>query len=187
MLPVNDLRKGDAIILDGETYLVMDAHFHRAQQRKANVRTKLKNMIKGNIIEKTFSSTESVEEADISYRKAQYLYEEGNSYIFMILDNYEQVHVDAEVLGDNKYYLLDNSEVDLQYINDEVTAVRFPIHVILGIAYTEPGFKGDTTGSTLKPAKLETGMEVNVPLFINIGDKIKVDTRDDSYVERVNK
>ena len=116
MLPVNDLRKGDAIILDGETYLVMDAHFHRAQQRKANVRTKLKNMIKGNIIEKTFSSTESVEEADISYRKAQYLYEEGNSYIFMILDNYEQVHVDAEVLGDNKYYLLDNSEVDLQYI-----------------------------------------------------------------------
>ena len=130
MLPVNDLRKGDAIILDGETYLVMDAHFHRAQQRKANVRTKLKNMIKGNIIEKTFSSTESVEEADISYRKAQYLYEEGNSYIFMILDNYEQVHVDAEVLGDNKYYLLDNSEVDLQYINDEVTAVRFPIHVI---------------------------------------------------------
>ena len=105
----------------------------------------------------------------------------------MILDNYEQVHVDAEVLGDNKYYLLDNSEVDLQYINDEVTAVRFPIHVILGVTYTEPGFKGDTTGSTLKPAKLETGMEVNVPLFINIGDKIKVDTRDDSYVERVNK
>ena len=187
MLPVNDLRKGDAIILDGETYLVMDAHFHRAQQRKANVRTKLKNMIKGNIIEKTFSSTESVEEADISYRKAQYLYEEGNSYIFMILDNYEQVHVDAEVLGDNKYYLLDNSEVDLQYINDKVPAVRFPIHVILGVTYTEPGFKGDTTGSTLKPAKLETGMEVNVPLFINIGDKIKVDTRDDSYVERVNK
>ncbi len=187
MLPVNDLRKGDAIILDGETYLVMDAHFHRAQQRKANVRTKLKNMIKGNIIEKTFSSTESVEEADISYRKAQYLYEEGNGYIFMILDDYEQVHVDAEILGDNKYYLLDNSEVDLQYINDEVTAVRFPIHVILSVAYTEPGFKGDTSGSTLKPAKLETGMEVNVPLFINIGDKIKVDTRDDSYVERVNK
>lgn len=187
MLPVNDLRKGDAIILDGETYLVMDAHFHRAQQRKANVRTKLKNMIKGNIIEKTFSSTESVEEADISYRKAQYLYEEGGDYIFMILDDYEQVHVGAEILGDNKYYLLDNSEVDLQYINDEVTAVRFPIHVILSVTYTEPGFKGDTTGSTLKPAKLETGMEVNVPLFINIGDKIKVDTRDDSYVERVNK
>ncbi len=187
MLPVNDLRKGDAIILDGETYLVMDAHFHRAQQRKANVRTKLKNMIKGNIIEKTFSSTESVEEADISYRKAQYLYEEGNSYIFMILDDYEQVHVDAEILGENKYYLLDNSEVDLQYINDKVTAVRFPIHVILSVSYTEPGFKGDTSGSTLKPAKLETGMEVNVPLFINIGDKIKVDTRDDSYVERVNK
>lgn len=187
MLPVNDLRKGDAIILDGETYLVVDAHFHRAQQRKANVKTKLKNMLKGNMIEKTFSSTESVEEADISYKKAQYIYEEGNNYVFMILDNYEQVHVDSDILGDSKYYLLDNSEVDLQYINNDVTAVRFPIHVILEVAYTEPGFKGDTTGSTLKPAKLETGIEVNVPLFINIGDKIKVDTRDDSYVERVNK
>ena len=177
-MDVNDLRKGDAIILDGETYLVIDAHFHRAQQRKANVRTKLKNMIKGNMVEKTFASTETVEEADIAYKKAQYLYNEGNEYIFMILDNYEQVHVNED---------LDNSEVDLQYINDEVTAIRFPIHVILEVTYTEPGFKGDTTGSTLKPAKLETGIEVNVPLFINIGDKIKVDTRDDSYVERVNK
>ncbi len=144
-------------------------------------------MLKGNMIEKTFSSTESVEEADLSYKKAQYLYEDGSNYIFMILDNYEQVSVDVGILGDSRYYLLDNSEVDLQYINDDVTAVRFPIHVVLEVAYTEPGFKGDTTGSTLKPAKLETGIEVNVPLFINIGDKIKVDTRDDSYVERVNK
>ncbi len=144
-------------------------------------------MIKGNMIEKTFSSTESVEEADLSYKKAQYLYEENDSYVFMILDNYEQVHVSSDILGDSKYYLLDSSEVDLQYINDDVTAVRFPIHVVLEVSYTEPGFKGDTTGSTLKPAKLETGIEVNVPLFINIGDKIKVDTRDDSYVERVNK
>ena len=187
MLPVNDLRKGDAIVLDGETYLVLDAHFHRAQQRKANVKTKLKNMLKGNTIEKTFSSTESVEEADISYKRAQYSYEDGNNYIFMILDNYEQVEVKAEILGDGKYYLLDSSEVDLQYINDEVTAVRFPIHVTLEVTYTEPGFKGDTTGSTLKPATVETGLEVQVPLFINIGDKIKVDTREDTYVERVAK
>ena len=185
MLPVNDLRKGDAIILDGETYLVVDAHFHRAQQRKANVKTKLKNMLKGNMIEKTFSSTESVEEADLSYKKAQYLYEEGDSYVFMILDNYEQVHVSADILGESKYYLLDSCEVDLQYINDEVTAVRFPIHVVLEVTYTEPGFKGDTTGTTLKPAKLETGAVVNVPFFVSNGDVIRVDTRTNEYLDRV--
>lgn len=187
MIAVNDLRKGDAIILDGETYLVMDAHFHRAQQRKANVKTKLKNMLKGNMIEKTFASTESVEEADISYKKSQYLYHDGTHYIFMILDNFEQVTIEETVLGENKWYLLDNCEVDIQYINDEITAVRFPIHVVLSVNYTEPGFKGDTTGSTLKPAEMETGLKVDVPLFIEIGDKIKVDTRDNSYVERTNK
>ncbi len=91
MLPVNNIRKGDAILIDGETYLVVDAQFHRAQQRKATVRTKLKNMIKGNVVEKTFSSTDSVEEADVSYKHAQYLYHDGSNYIFMILDDYEQV------------------------------------------------------------------------------------------------
>lgn len=187
MLPVNDLRKGDAIVVDGEIYLVIDTHFHRAQQRKANVKTKLKNIIKGNTIEKNFSSTDSVEEADISYKKAQYSYKDENNYVFMILDNYEQIEIKSDTLGDGKYYLLDSSEVDLQYINNEVTAVRFPIHVTLEITYTEPGFKGDTTGSTLKPATVETGLEVQVPLFINIGDKIKIDTRDNSYVERANK
>ncbi len=185
MLDVNDLRKGDAIIFDGETYLVLEANFHRAQQRKANVRTKLKNMKKGNIVEKSFSSTESVEEADISYKKAQYTYNEDNNYIFMILDNYEQVYVSEDILGDSKFYIQDNCEVDLQYINDEITSVRFPIHINLQVTYTEPGFKGDTTGGATKPAELETGLKINVPLFIEIGDKIKVDTRDNSYTERV--
>lgn len=184
MLSVNDIRKGDAIILDGETYLVLEAQFHRAQQRKANIRTKLKNMIKGNIVEKSFSSTESVEEADVSYKHAQYLYHDGTNYIFMIMDNYEQVGVDENILGESKFYLLENSEVDLQYINDDVMSVRFPVHIVLSVTYTEPGFKGDTTGSTLKPAEMETGLSVNVPLFVEIGDKIKVDTRDNSYVER---
>lgn len=185
MIDVNDLRKGDAIVFDGETYLVLEANFHRAQQRKANVRTKLKNMKKGNVIEKSFSSTESVEEADIAYKKAQYSYNDDDSYIFMVLDNYEQVSVSEDILGDSKFYIQDSCEVDLQYINDEIASVRFPIHINLEVTYTEPGFKGDTTGGATKPAELETGLKVDVPLFIAIGDKIKVDTRDNSYVERV--
>lgn len=184
MLDVNDLRKGDAIILDGETYLVLEANFHRAQQRKANVKTKLKNMLKGNVIEKSFSSTETVDEADISYKRAQYSYHDGHNYIFMILDNFEQVTISDEILGSDVYYIRDNIEVDIQYINDQITAVRFPIHIIMEVTYTEPGFKGDTTGSTLKPAEFETGLKVDVPLFVEIGDKIKIDTRDNSYVER---
>ncbi len=187
MLDVNDLRKGDAIVIDGETYLVLDASFHRAQQRKANVRTKLKNMKKGNVIEKSFSSTESVHEADISYKKAKYSYHDGDNYIFMIVDNYEQVSIDENLLGNDKFYILDNCDVDLQYINDEISAVRFPIHIVLEVTYTEPGFKGDTSGNPLKAADMETGLKVDVPLFINIGDKIKVDTRDNSYVERASK
>ncbi len=184
MLAVNDIRKGDAILLDGETYLVLDAQFHRAQQRKATVRTKLKNMKKGNVVERSFASTDSVEEADVSYKHAQYLYQDGTSYVFMIMDNYEQVHVDEEILGESKSYLLENAEIDLQYINEEVASVRFPIHITLEVTYTEPGFKGDTSGSTLKPAETETGLSVMVPLFIEIGEKIKIDTRDNSYVER---
>ncbi len=184
MLPVNNIRKGDAVLIDGETYLVLDANFHRAQQRKATVRTKLKNMMKGNVIEKTFASTDAVEEADVSYKRSQYLYQDGSNYIFMIMDNYEQVPVDEDILGDGKYYLLENCEVDIQYINEDIASIRFPIHITLEITYTEPGFKGDTTGSTLKPAETETGLSVNVPLFIEIGAKIKIDTRDNSYVER---
>lgn len=187
MISVNDLRKGDAIVLDGETYLILEANFHRAQQRKANVRTKLKSMLKGNIIEKSFSSTENVEEADISYKRAQYLYHDDTNHIFMVLDTFEQVSVSDEILGENVWYIQENCEVDLQYINGEIAAVRFPVHIILEVTYTEPGFKGDTTGSAMKPAELETGLKVEVPLFIEIGDKVKVDTRDNSYVERANK
>lgn len=187
MISANDLRKGDAIVLDGETYLVLEANFHRAQQRKANVRTKLKNVLKGNVVEKSFSSTESLEKANISYKRAQYSYYDDTNYIFMLLDNYEQVALSDEILGENVLYIKENCEVDLQYVNGEITSVILPTCITLQVTYTEPGFKGDTTGGAMKSAELDTGLKIEVPLFIKIGDKVIVDTRNNSYVERANK
>ncbi|MBI4976397.1 MAG: elongation factor P [Spirochaetes bacterium] len=181
----NDVRKGETLLIDNVLYLVLETGLHRQQQRKAQVRMKLKNLKTGNVLEKSYSSTDSVELAEISFKKAQYLYKDTQGYIFMILDNYDQLPVPETIVGDAKDYLLENMEADLQFYDDEVIAVRLPVHVVLAVTYTEPGFKGDTQSGGTKPATLETGLRVNVPLFIQIGEKLRIDTRTNTYVERV--
>lgn len=181
----NDVRKGDTVIIDNSLYLVLETGLHRQQQRKAQVRMKVRNIKTGNVLERSFSSTDTIDTADISYKKSQFMYRDGDMFHFMINDTYEQLSVPASIVGDEKDFLLDNMDVDLQFYEDEVIAVRLPMHVVLEVTYTEPGFKGDTQSGGTKPATLSTGITVNVPLFISIGEKLRIDTRDRSYVERV--
>lgn len=181
---VNNLRRGDSIIVDGELFVVIESQHHKPGKGAAVMRTKLKNVKKGAIINKTFAGGDKVEEADVSFRHVQFLYNDGENYIFMDLETYEQTAVAEDIIGDGKLYLLDGMEADIQFHDDEVIAVNLPTHVVLEVKYTEPGFKGDTSSGATKTAELETGLSVNVPLFIEIGDKIKIDTRDNSYVER---
>lgn len=183
MKNVNDLRKGDTILIDGELFSVLEAQHHKPGKGQAVMRTKVRNVRKGSIIDKTFTGGDKVEEATVTFRHMQYLYED-DGYVFMDLETYDQITVNEDVLGDDKYFLLENTEVDVQFYEDEVLSVNLPLHVVLEVTYTEPGFKGDTQSGGTKPAEVETGIKVNVPLFIEIGEKIKIDTRDKSYVER---
>jgi elongation factor P len=142
-------------------------------------------MITGAVIDRTFKSGEKLEKADTEERTMQYLYPEGDTRVFMDTQSYEQISLTDEQLGDNLYYLLDGTEVDIMLFEGRPIGVTPPTFVELLVTETEPGFKGDTSSNTTKPATCETGLQVNVPLFVNAGDKLKVDTRTGDYVERV--
>jgi elongation factor P len=142
-------------------------------------------MMTGAVIDRTFKSGEKLEQADTEERTMQYLYPEGDSRVFMDTRSYEQLSLTNEQLGENAFYLLDGTEVDIMLFEGRPIGVTPPTFVELVVTETEPGFKGDTSSNTTKPATLETGLQVNVPLFVNAGDKLKIDTRSASYVERV--
>lgn len=184
MVEVGDLRKGMHIVVEGEIYRVIDVNKHFTARGSGMVRTKLKNVTTGYIREMTFNSGEKVQPADLSLRKAQYLYNDGDNFYFMTLDDYETRILDEEKVGDAKWYLVENMEVDLQFFEDEPIGILLPTTVVLEVRETEPGFKGDTVSGGSKPAILETGLKINVPLFIEVGEKVKVDTRSGEYVGR---
>ena len=152
----------------------------------AFVRTKLKNVTSGKIIDKTFNAGTKVETATVDRSDYQYLYNDGTDYIFMDTRTYEQVAVSPEIIGDAKNFLLENSTVMIAQHDGQVLYVELPASVVLEITHTEPGLQGDRATGGTKPATLETGAEIQVPLFLNVGDKVKVDTRDGSYLSRVN-
>ena len=185
MISAGDFKNGVTFELDSQVYRVVDFQHVKPGKGAAFVRTKLKNVITGAALEKTFNPTEKVEEAQIDRKDMQYLYNDGEVYYFMDNETYEQLPLNKEELGDTLKYLLDNMVVKVLSYKGKVFGVEPPMFVELEVTYTEPGFKGNTSTGALKPATLETGYNVNVPLFVEIGDKIRIDTRSGEYMERV--
>lgn len=181
----SDIRKGVKVLIDGQPYTVVDFQFVKPGKGQAFTRTRLKNMITGNVIDRTYKTGEKLEKAEMEERQMQYLYAEGDDRVFMDTTSYEQMNLGSKELGDNVFYLLDGTVVDILWFQGRAIGVTPPIFVELKVQETEPGFKGDTSSNTTKSAILVTGLTVNVPLFINEGDLLKIDTRTNQYVERV--
>lgn len=185
MINATELRKGVTIELDGKLYQVMD-YQHIKQKRTALARVKLRDIQGGHSFERTFQSTEKFVRARLEFRDMQYLYNDGNIYYLMDQETFEQTSISAEQLDDAVNYMKEGSTIQVSTYKGELIGVELPITVELQITTTEPGFKGDTATGATKPATLETGLEVQVPLFINEKDVIKVDTRTGTYLERVS-
>jgi elongation factor P len=187
MYETSDIRKGLKIQIDGTPFAVVDFQFVKPGKGVAFTRTKLRNMMTGAVIERTYRSGEKLEPANLEERQMQFLYVEGNMYVFMDTTTYDQIQLSEEQLGDNRYYMKDGIMVDVLLFDQNAIGVTPPNFVELEVVSTEPGFKGDTSSGSTKPARLETGLEVNVPLFVNQGEILKIDTRTASYTERVKK
>ncbi|MGL5955769.1 MAG: elongation factor P [Brevinema sp.] len=180
-----DIKKGMILNFENQLWYVTWCQHHKPGKGGAVMRTKLRNVIKGNILERVFRGGDSVEQARVENREAQFLYKEGADFVFMDQENYEQYTVSADIVGDSALYLKEQGLAELKIYQEEVIAAEAPMFVELEITETDPGLKGDTVSGGSKPATLETGAVVQVPLFVNIGEVIKVDTRDDRYIERV--
>jgi len=185
-LSINEIKNGLTILIDGDIYMIIDFQHVKPGKGAAFVRTKLRNLKNNNVLERTFRGDEKIEEAYIEERKLQYQYSSGDMYHFMDQDNYEEISIAKEAMGDKVKFLKDNLEVNAYYYKDEIIYVNLPNFIEFKIIHTEPGIKGDTAKSGTKPATIDTGATVQVPLFIDTGDFIKVDTRTGAYVERVN-
>lgn len=186
MYDITDLKPGRAIQIDGEPFIVVDSQFGRKSQSKANMQCKLRNLKTGAVISKNFQGSEKIEPADVGYRKCQYLYSDGENYTFMDLQNYDQFTFSKEMLGDTALYLVDGGEVDALVFEERPIGIQLKATVELKVIETIPGVKGDTATGGNKPAKLESGLTVNVPLFVNEGDVVKVNTETGMYMTRVS-
>jgi elongation factor P len=187
MASTQDIRKNLKMLVDGTPYVCLEAQFVKPGKGQAFSRCRLKNLVTGNVIERTYKSGETVEVADIEQRKMTYIYPEGDTYVFMNQATGDQIHVTTESIGDEKRFLIDGLEVEVMLFNGNPIGVELPAHVVIQVATSEPGIKGDTASGASKPATLSTGTTINVPLFINEGEWIKVDTRTGDYLERVNR
>ena len=183
MIGTGDLRKGIILDLDGKLYQVIDFQ-HIRMKRTALARVKLRDIKDGHTIEQTFKNTEKFVRARLDYRTMQYLYNDGDLYYFMDKENYEQISLNKEQLGDTTDYMKEGMSLEVSSYKGDLVGVELPITVELEITETGPGFKGDTATAGTKPATIETGITIQVPLFINIGDIIKIDTRTGEYMER---
>lgn len=184
MLTINDIKIGTKIIFNGAPYQVIYTEHSKQGRAGGILRTKIKNLIDGSTIEKTFAGAEKLEPATLETKKAQFLYKENDAYFFMDSESFEQFELEKKQLGDMAKYLKDGTDVDILYYSDKPINISLPIKIKFLVTYTEPGFKGNTTSTVLKPATLETGAEIMVPLFIKEGDNIVIDTRTGQYVER---
>ena len=187
MATTSDIRNNSVIIFKSKRMKVIEFQHVKPGKGGAFVRTKLKDIQSGKIIDHTFNSGAKVEFIRVEAKEMQYLYLDGENFVFMDNDSYEQLFVNKGIISDDKNYLVAGMNVDVLFDDDEILDVRLPAHVVLKIEETEPGFKGNTATGASKPAKVETGYELNVPLFINKDDKIKIDTRTGEYVERAKK
>ena len=185
MATTNDLKNGMVLNLDGQLWAVVEFQHVKPGKGPAFVRTKLKNVESGKTVDKTFNAGTKVETANVDKRTMQYLYNDGTSYVFMDVQSYDQLEIAPEVVGKASDFLLENQEAIVATNEGRVLYVELPASVELEVTYTEPGMQGDRSTGGTKPATVETGATVQVPLFITTGEKIKVDTRDSSYLGRV--
>ena len=185
MATTNDLKNGMVLNLDGQLWQVIWFQHHKPGKGGAVVRTKLKNVLSGKVVDKTFNAGVKVEVANVDKRDMQYLYKEGADFVFMDMDTYDQVHVGSDIVSDLGKYLVEGAEAQVAMHEGVPIAVDLPASVVLTIRETAPGAKGDTKTGAMKPATVETGAVVQVPLFVEEGEKIKVDTRSGDYIERV--
>lgn len=186
MYEITDLKPGRAIQIDGEPYIVVNSVFGRKSQSKANMQCKLRNLKTGAVIAKNFQGSEKIEEAEVGFRRVQFLYSNGEAFTFMDLDSYDQFDLQADVIGDDAGYLVDGCELDALMFEGLPIGIKLKATVELKVVETIPGVKGDTATGGTKPAKLESGITVSVPLFINEGDKVKVNTETGLYMTRVS-
>ncbi len=185
MITPNDFRTGLLVRFKNDIYEIIEYQRVKIAQRRAFVRTKFKNLFTGRIIEENLSSDEKFEDLVVERKKSQYLYNDGDSYHFMEMEHYDQFVLPKDILGDKTLYLSENLSVDVLYIDGKPVTMEVPTFINLEVVETEPDYKGDTATGGSKPAKLSTGMVVSVPFFITPGTKIKIDTRTNTYVERV--
>ncbi|MBK7141123.1 MAG: elongation factor P [bacterium] len=184
MYSVSDFRRGLPIVVDDQPYYVVEYQHFKMGRGKANIRTKLKHIKTGSVIEKVFSSNDVFKPPDLENRRMQYLYEATGEATFMDVQNYEQITVPVEKLGDAKWYLIENSEYQVLFLDNAPISVELPAAVTLQVTETEPSARGDTVSNVTKPAKLSTGLMVKVPPFVKEGDMVRVDTRSGEYLER---
>ena len=185
MVTAGDFRNGTTFEMDGGVFRVVEFQHVKPGKGAAFVRTKLKNVITGAVLEKTFNPSEKYPAAQIEKKEMQYLYNDEDLYYFMDNDTYEQIPLNKEQIGDALKFIKENMSVTMLSYKGSVFAVEPPMFVELEVKYTEPGFAGNTTTTSGKPAKLETGLELQVPMFVNIGDVLRIDTRTCEYMERV--
>lgn len=184
MISSNDFKTGVSIELDGVAYVVVDFQHVKPGKGSAFVRTKLKNVKTGGVVERTFNAGEKLPKAHLDRKEVQYLYHDGDGYIVMDLESFEQYTLSEEDIGDGKNYLKENMNIVVMFFQGKTISVDLPSSVELEVVETEPGIKGDTASGGSKPATVETGAVVRVPFFINVGDKIKINTKTGEYTER---
>ncbi len=185
MISTNDFHTGVTIEMDGEIFVVLEFQHVKPGKGQAFVRSKLKNLRTGSITDKTFRAGEKMPKVHLDRKEMEYLYNDGEAFHVMDLETYEQITLSEEQIGDGVKYLKENDHLNVVMHGEKVVGVEVPITVNLVVTSTEPGLKGDTASGATKPATVETGVTVLVPLFINEGDTIKIDTRTGSYIERV--
>ena len=186
MATTNDLKNGTVLKIDGQLWTVIEFQHVKPGKGGAFVRTKLKNVLSGKVVDRTFNAGLKVETANVDKRDMQYLYKDGTDFVFMDTDNYDQIHISEVTVGDVANFLLENQNAMVATNEGVPLYVELPPSVILEVTYTEPGLQGDRSSAGTKPATLETGYEIQVPLFLEANTKVKVDTRDGSYLGRVN-
>lgn len=187
MYDTSDIRKGLKVLMDGNPFTVIEFQFVKPGKGAAFTRTKFKNLLTGAVVERNIRSGEKLDPANVEEKSMQFLYKEADDLVFMDESSFEQVSIRKDMVGENWDLMKDNMPCQVLFFNERPVDVSLPTFVLLEVTASEPGVRGDTSGNVTKPATVETGAEIQVPLFIRVGDTIKIDTRTHEYVERVNK
>lgn len=187
MFSCSDLRKGLKIEIDGDPYIVTDFQFVKPGKGQALYRCKIKNLISGGTVDKTYRAAEKIDKPDLMEKSLLYSYPDGDNFVFMDGETYDQITITADILGEQRHFLVEDMEVSMLFHNDRVIEVTLPNFIEKTIVETEPGARGDTATNVTKPAKVNGGYEIAVPLFVSEGDQVRIDTRTGKYADRVSK